>query len=155
MGKYILSVGIAALIVGILTDFTDSKSSLGVLSRMVCSLFLVIVAIQPLSNLNDSYLSAFADTYDTAARAAVNAGTKLADDARRQIIKAEAEAYILDKASLYDLQLEVQVTLAQGDAAMPEKVYLTGKASPYARNRLQMLIADELGVPKEQQIWIG
>lgn len=134
---------------------TDSKSSTGVLTRMVCGLFLTIVVIKPFGNLNFSYLADFTQTFSESAQAAASTGTELADETRRQIIKAETEAYILDKASSYNLQLEVQVTLSDGHEALPESVRLSGAASPYARARLQELISDEVGIPKEQQLWIG
>lgn len=82
-------------------------------------------------------------------------GTKLADDARREIIKAEAEAYILDKAGSYGLQLEVCVTLREDDIPVPESVCIAGAVSPYARTRLEILIENELGIPKERQLWTG
>lgn len=154
-GKYILSVGIAALIAGILTGFTDCKSTSGVLLRMVCSLFLAIVVIKPFSNLRFSYLNDFLEEYESSSQAAASIGMQLADEAQREIIKSEAEAYILDKAGSYGLELQAEVTLTEGDVPIPETVHLMGAASPYARVRLQMMIADELGIPKERQQWTG
>lgn len=155
IGKYILSIGIAALITGILTGFTDSKSATGVLLRMVSGLFLCIIAVRPLVDLNLSYLTGFVDTFEESAQTATAVGTSMADDALRQIIKTETEAYILDKATLYGLQLEVQVTLTDDAMPVPESVRLTGSASPYAKSRLQTQISNDLGIPKEQQLWTG
>lgn len=155
IGQYILSIGIAALLASVLTGLTDVKSSTGVLTRMVCGLFLAVTAIEPILDLDFSYLTGFADVYMESAQAASAFGSDLADEARREIIKAKAEAYILDKAGLYDLQLEVEVTLDEGDIPTPESVRLSGSASPYARGRLQELISDELGIPKERQLWTG
>ena len=143
------------MITGILTSFTDPKSTCGVLIRMVCSLFLAIVIIEPFSHLKLSYLTAFAENCEEVSQTAASMGTKLADDARREIIKAEAEAYILDKAGSYGLQLYVCVTLCEDDIPVPESVCLTGAVSPYARTKLEMLIEDELGIPKERQLWTG
>lgn len=155
LGAYILSMGIAALIIGILTSFTDTKSSVGVLTRMVCGLFLALTVIKPIGNLNYDYLTAFAQSYEEKGDVSAAMGEDLANDALREIIKQKSEAYILDKASTYNVQLEVQVTVGDGDAAVPEFVTITGNASPYVRTRLQTMIADELGIPKERQIWIG
>jgi len=152
---YILCIGTAALIVGILAGFTDSKSSTGILTRMICGLFLTIVVINPVAGLDDSYLDVFSQRFDEAAQAAVAAGSEMADEARRELIKAETEAYILDKAGSYNVRLEVQVTLADGEVPLPESVCLSGKVSPYAKTCLQNLISDELGIPKERQLWIG
>lgn len=143
------------MVTAILTSFTDNKSSIGVLIRMVCSLFLCIVAVRPVADLDLSYLTDFADAYTQSAQAASDAGTALAEDALCQIIKTETEAYILDKAGIYGLQLDVQVTLTDDAVPVPESVQLDGAASPYAKTCLQQLISDDLGIPKEQQVWTG
>lgn len=155
IGKYIFTVGTAALIAGILTSFTDRKSASGVLLRMVSSLFLCIIVAQPLVNLNYDYLSGFADTFAESAQIATAAGTDMAEDAMRQIIKTETEAYILDKAGQYGLQLDIQVTLTDDAVPVPESVHLVGSVSPYAKSCLQQLISNDLGIPKEQQLWTG
>lgn len=155
LNTYILGIGAAALVCGILACLNDEKSSAGILTRMVCGLFLTIVVIKPISNLNYSYLDVFSETFDDGALEAASAGTELALDARREIIKAETEAYILDKASLYGAQLEVQVTLSDGEISIPESVCLNGAVSPYAKSNLKNLISNELGIPEERQLWIG
>ena len=73
----------------------------------------------------------------------------------REIITDKTCAYILDKAETLRAQLTVQVILSDEELPVPERIYLTGQASPYARSMLQRLIEEELGVPKERQIWTG
>ncbi len=143
------------MIVGILLGLLDSKSATGTLIRMVCGLFLTIAAIKPVCGFHFEDISIFMQSFDTAAQAASAEGQQMANRTRAEFIKAEAEAYILDKASSYGLQLEVQVTLAEDNPQLPQFVRLTGDASPYARSQLQISIANELGIPKERQIWIG
>lgn len=154
-GQYILSVGLAALIVGILTSFTDNKSASGVLIRMVCGLFLALTVIKPVGNLNFDYLEAFARSYSEAGSTTAANGEAIANDALREIIKQETEAYILDKASSYQCALDVLVTVGEGNVPVPEFVRISGSISPYARGQMQKLIEEELGIPKEQQQWIG
>ena len=103
------------MIAGILSDLTDRKGTIGVLIRMVCGLFLAIVVIHPIGDLNYDHLTAFAEDYDRAAQSASAEGIKFADTTRRELIKSQTEAYILDKASSYNVQLEVHVILADGD----------------------------------------
>lgn len=116
---------------------------------------MMIVIIQPIGNLNLSYIAAFSESFDTSAKAASSDGAEMAENVRRAIIKSEAEAYVLDKAGSYGLSLEVQVNLSDESMAAPESVFLIGDASPYARTRLQNDISDGLGIPKERQTWIG
>lgn len=154
-GQYILSVGMAAMITGILTSFTESKSTIGVLTRMVCCLFLAFTVIKPIGNLNYDQLEFFAHRYAEAGERSAASGEALANDALRELIKQETEAYILDKASSYRTKLEVQVTVGEGDTPVPESVRISGSISPYAKSQLQQILSDELGIPKERQLWIG
>ena len=122
---------------------------------MVSGLFLCIIAVSPMADLDLSYLTDFVETFEESAQTAAAVGTSMADDALRQIIKTETEAYILDKAAQFDLQLDVQVALTDDVIPVPESVQLTGSVSPYVKSRLQILISNDLGIPKEQQLWTG
>ena len=150
-----MSVGTAAIMVSIICSFTGEKDSVGILIRMVCGLFLAVVTIRPVANLNYGWLEGFAEGFDEMANHATAAGISMADDARREIITEETEAYILDIASSYNLHLQIEVALAQGDVPVPESVYLSGPAAPAAKEKLQTKIARELGIPKERQVWTG
>ncbi len=143
------------MICAIVCSFTDGNDSTGVLIRMVCGLFLTIVAIRPVTSLNYEWLEDFAAGFNEMASVTASLGSDMADEARREIIKAETEAYILDIASSYGLQLQVRVTLAEGDVPVPEAVYLTGIAAPAAKERLRNTIANDLNIPKERQLWSG
>lgn len=140
---------------GILTGFIDTKSASGIAARMVYGLFLAIVVIKPITGIDYAYLDTFVEEFDFAAKEAAAMGSDMAADARREIIKTETEAYILDKASSYNLQLQVEVSLSEEDLPVPEFVCLMGSAAPYAKSCLQREIAEELDIPKERQLWIG
>ena len=70
-----------------------------------------------------------------------------------QIISEQTEAYILDKAADLHANLHVEVTV--GEDNLPTAVTLSGEASPYARRQIQAIIANDLGISKENQKWIG
>ena len=72
---------------------------------------------------------------------------------RAEIIKQRTEAYILDRASAMDAQIKVSVSL--GKDGIPKSVRITGRISPMNRSRLTDVIAADLGIPREQQEWIG
>ena len=150
-----MSVGTAALIVGILTSFSDPKSSAGALIRMAAGLFLVLVAIKPLANLNFDVLESFAQSYSEAGQSVAASGQAAAKKAMAAYIKEEAEAYILDKASLYGAEFVVDIEMGAGEMPVPESIRIQGSISPYGRMQLQQLLTEEFGIPKEQQIWIG
>ena len=84
----------------------------------------------------------------------VSEGEDMAVSATASIIKEQVTAYILDKASSLGLNLEVEVTMTGSSPPVPSAVALKGTASPYAKQRLQQIITDELGIPEENQSWI-
>ena len=94
------------------------------------------------------YLGSHADAEDAAAM-----GENLARDSMADIIKEETEAYILDKAA--DLHANLRVEVAVGEDNLPAAVTISGEASPYARRQIQAMIANDLGISKENQKWIG
>jgi len=155
LGQYILSVGLAALFVGILTSISDSKSSSGVLLRMVCGLFLAFVLIKTVGNLDYGSLEAFARSYTQEADEAVEYGADIAAGSIRELIKEETEAYILDKARTCQCAVQVQVTVSREDPPVPESVRLTGTVTANGRKTLEKILEEELGIPKERQQWIG
>ena len=97
IGQYILHVGLAALLVGIICEFSDRKSSTGMLTRMICGLFLAFTVINPLTELNFDILESFSGITTQNGQQAVSAGTSMAEESTRTIIRQEYTAYILDK----------------------------------------------------------
>ena len=155
VGRYIVSVSAAAILCGILKSILPSKSTNATLLNLAYGIFLSLVAIQPLAKIDLDALPVIQDTYLAEAQAASAQGQFLAQDTLGDIIKSQAEAYILDKARKLNVNLVVEVTLSDGDPPAPTSVRLTGKISPYAKGCLETTIQEDLGIPKENQIWIG
>lgn len=155
LGKYILSVTAASIIVAIVSGFADPKSGTGGMLRLIGGLFLTFTVIQPVIHLDFGALTAFADTISIDGETVAAQGGMIAGNSLRGIIKSQTEAYILDKAGSYRTELAVEVTLSQDDIPTPESVCLRGSVSPYAKSKLQQMIEDDLGIPKEDQLWIG
>ena len=155
LGQYILSVGLAALLIAILTEFSDKKSTTGMITRMICGLFLAFTVINPLTDLDFEILESFSEEAVQGAQPAVAAGTSLAEESMRQIIKQETEAYILDKARSLGFDLEPDVTVGDGACPVPESVRITGSIPTKSRNQLAEEFEKELGISKENQIWTG
>jgi len=143
------------VIVSIGASLFSEKSSAGTIVRMVGGLFLTFIMLSPVTDWNFETVSAFAHTYAAVGEEAAGKGQDLAEEKTREIITGKTCAYILDKAETLHAQLTVQVILSDEELPVPERIYLTGQVSPYARSMLQRLIEEELGVPKERQIWTG
>lgn len=154
-GRYIVSVSAAAILCGILKSILPSKGTHAAILRLVSGIFLSLVTIQPLAHVDLVALPAISDAYVSEAQSAAAQGEFQSRRAAADIIKAQAEAYILDKARLLHGELTVEVTLSDGEPPIPVSVRLTGSISPYAKSRLSAILQEDLGISKENQIWIG
>lgn len=155
LGRYILSVTAAAIIFGILQSLFDKKGSPGALMRLIGGLFLAFTVISPVAELNLN--TAFEMPWDYAQQgsAAAFQGEEIAQEQLEGIIKERCRTYILDKARDYQAQLEVEVTLTQDEIPVPAAVRLQGSISPYAKSALQQWLEEDMGIRRENQIWIG
>lgn len=150
---YILSVISAAFVLAILNTLVDKKGSAGMLLRLIGGLFLTFTLISPVIDLDFTGIFDYLEEFSESGSDAAVSGELMAREEYRTIIKDKLEAYILDKAKDLGLDLTVEVTL--GDDDVPEEVIIRGVASPYGKARLQQMITQDLGIAKENQLWIG
>ena len=152
---YLISVTAAAILCAVASTLLGKKGTIGTIGKLLCGIFLAITVVSPLTRVQLRSGYELWDDLSADAAAAVASGEAAAYDELRAGIKARTEAYILDKAAFYAAELSVEVTLSDEDPPIPCAVRLTGSVSPYAKQRLQQDISEELGIPKEAQIWIG
>lgn len=151
--EYVLSVAAAGILCGILKSILGEKGAAGGTVKLICGLFLAFTVIRPIANIQLSDFAVFTSSISQDAREAVSRGEKLAQESRTDIIKAETEAYILDKAKALNAILQAEVTV--GTDGIPAAVCITGQWSPYARVQLAQILTEELGIAKEDQTWIA
>lgn len=151
---YLLRVISAAIIISIINSIIGKKGSMGTLIRFIGGTFLALTLVQPLIKFDWSVLTAFAEDYTLDAQVSAAMGEAIARDEYESIIKSRTEAYILDKARDYSLDLEVEVMLCNGDPPIPESVRIQGNISPYAKQVLKKYICEDLGIREEAQQWI-
>ena len=152
---YILCICAAAVLVGILTEFTNPKSGPGTLLRVISGIFLSLQLMSALTDVKPEY---WTDYFDNLMRTGETFSSNGAADSSGQleeIIKDRTRTYILDKAEIYQGNLSVEVELDDGEIPVPVSVSVTGNISPYGKKILQQIIATDLNIPKERQIWIG
>lgn len=147
--QYLFSLVAAAIVCGVVSALGQLSGSKK-LVRLLCGLFLVLTALQPLINLTGVRFEGLED-YRQQARAYVEEGKARSELAWRGIIKDRCCAYILDEAAKLQAQLEVEVVLSP--EGMPHQVQLTGRCSPHAKARLSTIIQEQLGITKENQLW--
>ena len=93
------------------------------------------------------------DSWQEEAADAAQLGINEAKKAQNAIIKQQLEAYILDKATQYHVDLQVEITLSKTGNAVPVAVSLQGAIAPYAKQQLQEMLENDLGISKENQQW--
>lgn len=150
--NYILAITAAAILCGIVTALMGGKGTSTALAKLVCGIFMAMVVVSPLVNLEFDGWTAWTSQISFDAEAAAAEGEAVAEEMYAAIIKEQTESYILDKAKALGVSAAVEVTVEEG---LPAAVWLSGDFSPYAKARLTAYISEELGIPKEDQQWNG
>lgn len=149
---YILGIAAASMLCGVLIRLTRNSGSAEII-RMLCGIFLTIVLIQPLTGKKDRLWEATLPDIGEQAEEIIAEGRAAAEDSRKEFIKERLEAYILSRAGTIGADIQAEITL--GKDCLPTHIRLTGTISPIYRSKLTQIIASELGIPREQQEWIG
>lgn len=152
---YLISVTAASVICGILNALAGKKGSVTSIIKLLTGLFLALTVIRPVVKISFDEFDQYMDAVSVEANAAVSDGENMASQELASIIKAKAEAYILDKAASLGVDLEVDVILSNTAPPMPVEVVLAGAVSPYAKVQISTMIAEDLGISKEAQQWSG
>lgn len=150
--EYVMSIVAASLLSGILIRLTRRSGS-GEIIRMLCGVFMTIILIRPIAGKKQIAWDAIMPGIGLQAERISAEGTASADKIKRQFIKQRVETYILNRAEAMQADIEAAVSLGEDD--IPVSVSISGSISPLNRSRLTQMIALELGIPKEQQEWIG
>lgn len=152
--SYIISVVIAAMICGIVVKLVGGKGTQGAMVKLIAGSFLTFTVIRPVSQIRLGDITDITSQYSLEAQAAASEGESMTRLALCDGIKAQSEAYILDKAEELGIRVTVQISLSEDDIPVPVSIQLAGNASPYAKGRLTSIITEDLGIPKEDQTWI-
>lgn len=150
---YILSVVAASILSSILLQLIGKKSSYAAIIRLISGIFLAVTVASPWAKLQISNLSDYIGDIEADAGAAAAAGEEALKEELAAIIKGKSEAYILDKATSMGLDIGVEVTLDDSAPPVPCSVTITGSISPYQKQKLQKVIAEEIGILEEYQKW--
>lgn len=152
--QYVLSIVTASLLCSVLMGLT-AQTKVKELTKLLCCIFLSLTALKPLIGLDlDKWLQESVP-YQEEAQSCVAQGEEFARSAQADIIKSKAEAYILDKAAALNVNLETDITICREGTPIPERAVLYGQVSPYVKGQLMEILEKDLGIAKENQVWIG
>lgn len=153
IGSYLMRIVAAAIICAIVTRLTGSRGTLSAVVRMIAGVFLTLSVAAPFLSLSLTGWEDLRLDLSVDASLAADAGYRQTKEAISKGIKQRCEAYILDKAKALNAELTVEVTLTDDDLPVPQSVRLKGEISPYAKTQLMQMIATDLGIEKEKQLW--
>ena len=150
--QYILSVMCCALICAIVPLFGGESEKQ--LLRLICGVFLTVTTLSQLLKVDmDAIVASIVpqQAYESAA----SEGVSMAKESLSQIIKAETEAYILDKAGEAGLDITVNVLLGEEETPLPAGVTIEGMVPPEKKEWLSQILSEDIGIPEEAQKWMG
>lgn len=150
---YLLTIVAAAVFCSVIKRIAGNKGTTGKVFELLLGVFLFITAVSPWAKLKFADLSLYIDELEVDASGYVMDGVEAAALASSDIIKSQTESYILNKAALLGMEVEVNVTLSDTEPGVPEAVSITGTASPYLKRQLQAFISQNIGIPEDMQTW--
>lgn len=152
MSEKILRICVLATCGSLISSLAGSKM-LQKRLRMVTGLFLLLTLSSSVLNLAFDDVEKTLNEIMEDGNAACREGEALTAENYLQSITARVQTYIEDKASQLGIQLEAEVTVSR--EGLPQHVVLYGTGELSTRMTLSSWIQSELGIPKENQLWIG
>ena len=151
--SYLLSLCAVAIVCCCVRRLLGTKGTPAGIGKMLCGVLLTITLLRPLHHLPDLWWKEYPSDLHASAQEIVQKAAEGSKRERDEIIKKQIRAYILEKAAQLGSVLTVEVSLSDDELPVPTAVRLRGLYTPLAQARLQQLLARDLGIPKEKQIW--
>ena len=153
--QYVISVVTASIICAIIHAFALKKNAGTSIIKLLCGIFFAITVIAPLKEFKLDDIANKIDVLYSDAQEYTNEGILSAAVERKAIIKKQTEAYVINKAESIGLDIQVSIQISTQDVPIPEKIEITGSASPYKREKLNNFISQDIGILKENITWIS
>ena len=150
---YLMKVITTALLCSIVSAFFSESTGTGKIIKFIGSIILACSILSPVISFSFQEVSDYFQDIKLDADLYVEEGKEIANTQMASIIKHNTESYIEDKAAYMHCDVEAEVTVAGEDLPVPVHVALYGEVSPYTKQVLSEYIANDLGVPKENQSW--
>lgn len=144
----------AALLCSIVYSLLDKKSGHYPIIKLICGLFITVTAVAPLTNISIPDISDFIGETKFDANQLIQEGQNATYESMASIITENLESYILDVANEIGADVQTEIILDEQTPPSPRSVRIIGNVSPYVKEKMRQIIAEELGVPEDKQIWM-
>lgn len=150
--QYVLRIVSGALVCGILLGCIHGDNH-ETLLRMLCSIFLAILIMEPILNIDQIPDFTFVQDAIEEGQQEAQSGEAMAYQETERIITSYLETYILDKAKRKGANLTAEIILDNNH--LPVQAILNGSVTNQVKLELSDIIASDLGISKENQLWTG
>ena len=154
IGALILKIACAGIICAILRQIVGKEGFLSGTITFITGLYMLITVAGGIFTLPDTGFDMFFTQISDQADALTQQGNEQGKNTLSEIISQRFQAYILDKAHRLGAELTVEVVLSDDQIPVPRRVRLTGSISPYNKGLLSDWIDEQLGIGREDQVWI-
>ncbi len=150
---YLYSVCAAAVLI-VLVPMLISQKRIRKTAEFAGGLLLLIVVVSPVVQLDLSEFRQILSSYMLDSSVSFSAQNSVDGNFVAESISHQCEEYILDKAKVLGMNVEVRVFL-NGDTLypLPVKVIVCGRYSLWQKEQLSAALAQDLGIPEDQQEW--
>lgn len=153
--QYLLSVIAAAIVSSCIMSLVGKSLTVSHLIRLLCGIFVTLTVLKPVTQLRmPSADQMFRNVADDA-QLHIQKGIEEAVNEQKKIITQHTEAYVLEKASAYNCDLEVYILLSEEAPYEPIGIRLSGAVSPYAKRQISNWLVESMNIPMEAQEWSG
>ena len=152
--QYMMTVFCVVALCG-LVQMILSSGVAGSLVKLLCGLIVTVTVLQPLIKDYSFRWKLEWEDLIKGKEKAIAGGEEYAAENISNIITQRIQTYILEKASALGTNVDVAVQVQREQPYLPKTVEISGTVSPYAKQQLMNAIEAELGISKEEQIWIS
>ena len=155
VGSWLLSITGASVLCA-LADGLMPAGPVRLVGRLVCGLVLLAVILAPLAQLDLEGGQRWLEEYHLGLEDRTQELERQVDEQMKTIIEQEYAAYIVDKAAELGLTCTARVSCRAGEEGLflPERAEVSGFLTEGERERLSLVIQEDLGIPEEEQAYV-
>lgn len=148
---YVLSILVCTFLCGVLSHVIADTQGKKVI-QLLSGVLLAITVLSPFTKIRFKDYLQIPDVEWDNSDFYIMEGQRTAAEAQKRYITDYCEAYILDRAKIFDTEMTVQISL--NDEMVPVFVEIQCHGDPKVQAGMENVITADLGIPKENQKWI-
>lgn len=152
--NYIISAVCMSVICAVIQLFFEKSEDQKPVIQFILGLVMTLTILKPFYRIDLNSLEQYINELSYMQTEAVCTGEESTREALSQRITEQTQAYILDKAASMGAQIELSVELSDDTLPVPLAITVSGTTSPYAKLQLKRIIATDIGIPEDKQLWI-